>query len=239
MTINELHYDFKLKQNRVDALTNRDFNSAEIDWLLNEAQLIFIKQRFGTSNKSRKGFETTKKRIEDLSSLVIKYPLQPALTQVSLTDAIEVRLSELEYPHLFIVSAYVNGKVDGCEMEIPLKFIQHDDYRQALRDPFNSPSSEFIPFNLGVSTDNNGVSMYIYNGSVTITNVVIEYIKYPTRASLGTYPYIDGVIYPAKTLELPSQTHSEVVDIAVSLAATASQIPEFLQLNNYKLQTNE
>lgn len=239
MNITELHYDFKLKQNRVDALTNRDFNPAEVDWLLNEAQLIFIKQRFGTSNKSRKGFETTKKRIEDLSSLVIKNPLQPALTQITLSGSVEIRLADLEYPHLFIVSAYANGKVDGCEIEIPLKFMQHDDYRQALRDPFNSPSSEFIPFNFGVSTSGSGISMYIYNESVVITDVVIEYIKYPKKVSLGTYPYIDGVIYPSATLELPAQTHSEVVDIAVSLAATASQIPEFLQLNNYKLQTNE
>lgn len=47
MDVRSLHYQFKLNKDRIDTLVNQDFNVAEIDWLLNEAQLIFVKQRFG------------------------------------------------------------------------------------------------------------------------------------------------------------------------------------------------
>ena len=46
MDVKSMHYDFKLKMDRVDTLSNPDFNIAEIDWLLNEAQLVFVKNRF-------------------------------------------------------------------------------------------------------------------------------------------------------------------------------------------------
>lgn len=238
MSINELHYDFKLKQNRIDALTNKDFNAAEIDWLLNEAQLIFIKQRFTTTNKLKKGFETTKKRIEDLSNLVVKYPIQPALVPALVNNTLSIDLDNLVYNHIFIISAYANVIFPTCELVIPMKFIQHDDYLQANRDPFNNSGKEFILFNLGMNSIGN-TSMFIYPNNLNIKNINIEYIRYPDRVSLGNYVYIDGVTYPAKTLSVSEQSHSEIVDIAVMLATTASQIPEFLQLNNYKLQNNE
>lgn len=109
MTIQELHYDFKLKANRIDTSVNTDFNPAQIDWLLNEAQLIFIKQRFTTSNNKKRGFETTKKRVEDLASLIIKYPTQPELTPLKLSDNVyETRLNELTFEYMFFIDGQVN-----------------------------------------------------------------------------------------------------------------------------------
>jgi len=40
-----MHYQFKVSMDRVDSASNSDFLPGEIDWLLNEAQDIFIEQR--------------------------------------------------------------------------------------------------------------------------------------------------------------------------------------------------
>ena len=57
LNVQEMHYDFKIKFNKLDSNDYRDFQVPEIDWLLNEAQEIFLKQRYGINNTTQKGFE--------------------------------------------------------------------------------------------------------------------------------------------------------------------------------------
>ena len=43
MTIEEQHYDFKMKLNKIDSQQYRNLIIPQIDWLLNEAQELFVK----------------------------------------------------------------------------------------------------------------------------------------------------------------------------------------------------
>lgn len=245
MTVAELHYAFKLGMDRVDTMSSTDFNPAEIDWLLNEAQLIFVNNRINPTTKKPRGFEGDQKRIDDLATLVIKYPIQPAITPTLLdTGVYEVDLNDLEYDYLHLISLYADIDLgNDCIKSIPLKFIQHDDYRDSLRDPFNSPSLEFIPYNFGRSSSNLGFpSIFIYTGvfvSATLDNVYVEYIKKPSKISLGNYKYIDGVTYTPATSELPDSVHSQLVDLACLIAANAIESPEYIQLKTSKVFMND
>ena len=102
-TIEEMHYDFRLKCDRIDSLSQQDFNPAEIDWFLNEAQELLVKSKYSINNAYRAGLEHTQKRIDDLSSILIKHPEQPDLVPVSLGDVAELELSRLKYPYLHLV----------------------------------------------------------------------------------------------------------------------------------------
>jgi len=172
--------------------------------------------------------------------MVIKYPLQPAITPILDSGVYEVGLSNLLYTFLF----YVSGTADivdanECLTNVPLKFMQHDDYRIALRDPFNTPSLEFIPFNFGRASSEDGTSLYLYPGDYTIPSVYLEYIKYPSKVSYGNYTYIDGVNYPQATLEVPEQAHQEVVNLACQIAALNIENPEYIQLKSQKILIQE
>lgn len=243
MTITECHYAFKLGMDRVDSLSTPDFYPEEIDWFLNEAQHAFIKNRMSAlSNPKNRGFEASKKRIDDLSTIVIKYPLQPYIVPTLDSGVYEVDLYDLAYSYMYFVSAYCELLVaPSCTKEVPLKFIQHDDYRIALRDPFNSPSLEFVPYNFGKSssTDHDSSSIYMYPADYTVTKVYVEYIKEPRRAYLGTYTYIDGSIIDPQDLELPASTHEEIVNMAVMLASLAVQNPEYITTRMQKLAMHE
>lgn len=241
-TIRELHYQFKLNMDRVDTQSNPDFNVAEIDWLLNEAQMVFLKQRSSSkSNPKRTGFEASQKRIDDLSTLVIKYPLQPGITPAldATSNVYELSISSFSFPYFQLVSIYADVTVNNCAKKIKMKFAQHDDYRVLLEDSFNKPSEEFILYNYGRSSLGSGSSIFIYPGTLSVTKVYPEYIKYPTRVSFGSYTYIDGVVYPEQTLEFPPHTHSEIVDIACQLASLNIENPEYIQLKNLKVNINE
>ena len=141
----ELHYQFKLNLDRVDSLANPDLNPAEIDWLLNEAQLIFVKQRMGMNNQKRSGFETSQKRIDDLGNLVIKFPLQPALTPTEVSPGVfEISLQNTLYSYMFLLDAWVDVEIEtDCLKKTPLKFVQHDDFTETFRDPFNTDSLDY------------------------------------------------------------------------------------------------
>jgi hypothetical protein len=80
--------------------------------------------------------------------------------------------------------------------------------------------------------------MYI-TATYPISQVYIEYIKLPSRVSMGTYKYIDGVTYPESTFETAPHTHQEIIDIACSLAALNTQSPEYTQLKSLKTTINE
>jgi len=127
----------------------------------------------------------------------------------------------------------------NCIQNLQLKFVQHDDYIGALKDPFNSPSQEFLPYNYGRATVGNNTSIYIYPGTYSINNVYPEYIKYPTKVSLGNYTYIDGNIYPPTTFDFPEHTHNEIIDIACEIAAMNIENPEYIQLKSRKVFSHE
>jgi len=240
-SIKECHYAFKLAFDRIDSLNAPDFNIAQIDWLLNEAQLIFVKQRMSaSSNAKQKGFEQSEKRIDDLGSLLVKFPTQVGISPTKPSDGVyELSFASLSFPYLFLVSAWADVTFsEGCVKSVPLKYMQHDDYRLSLQDPFNEAGEEFIPFNIGRASNSNDEAIYIYS-NYTINTVYVEYIRYPARVSSGNYQYIDGNIYPEQTLQTPNQTHSEIVDIACLLAGLSAQSPEYIQLKSQKLLIHE
>lgn len=239
-SIRELHYSFDLGMDRFGTFSKENFNKAEKDWLLNEAQMIFLKRRTSLRNNRNEGFEASQKRIDDLSTLVIKYPLQPGLTPELDSGVYIVNFSELEYTYYQLINAYADVILSGdCFKTIGLKFIQHDDIRSVLRDPFNKASTEFIPYNLGKSLTDSLPAMFIYPSQMEVDKVYIEYIKRPSKVSYGNYVYIDGVTYPEATLEFPEHTHSEIVDIACQIAALNIESPEYIQLKSQKVFEHE
>ena len=249
MTIQDMHYDFKFKFNKLDSEGQRELSVPEIDWILNEAMLMFIKQRFGQNNTTRSGFETTEKRIQDLKELVVKPPISTPLTPQPVPDfpgVYQVNLNDLPSKLLFLIRSYSNISKGKCVDTANNHLVQHDDLNDILTHPYYSPSFEWreIPVTIG-GEDN---KMYLYtNNEFDINSVNIEYIKYPKRLAApslflptGGYYLPDGTTFIGlnQNCELSDHTHSEIVDIAVTNAYLYTQNPA-IQWGQNKLQINE
>ena len=145
MDVREMHYEFKLKLNKIDSNDYSNIIIPEVDWYLNEAQDIFVKQRYGISNAKRQGFEVTQKRIDDLKMLVVKgfIPPAPIISQAD-TNTYEICLPE---NYLFLIRSKVDiSKLDGScpmKMDVGIIQVQHDDLNNITGDPFYSPSYEW------------------------------------------------------------------------------------------------
>lgn len=90
-----------------------------------------------------------------------------------------------------------------------------------------------------MSSQSKSQSIYIYPGQSTINGVQLSYVRRPARVSYGTYQYIDGIVYPEQSLEVPFHLRQEVVDLACQLAALATDNPEYVQLRTLKTSLNE
>ena len=93
MDVGEMHYEFKLKLNKVDSLDYNNFLVPEIDWYLNEAQSIYIKTRYSGNNSRAAGYEASQKRTDDLRNLVVRDKIFAAIPTSSDPSVYEILLS--------------------------------------------------------------------------------------------------------------------------------------------------
>lgn len=240
MTIQEMHYDFDLKIDKVASFSREDFNRAQKDWLLNEAQDVFVKTRYSGNNPHKTAAEETQKRYDDLKNLLVKFPDQPALPLTDQGGIYELDLANLEYPYWIFSRGEVQVVHPNCTVNAGLKLIQNDDLNDARLDPFNKSDDTEVLFNFGKSSSNSSAgSMYLYPGTEALGNITIEYYKKPARMSFGNYVYIDGVTYPQQDCELSEHTHSEIVDIAVKIASGIIEHPNYVRLMQEKVFSHE
>lgn len=223
MTIKEMHYDFRIKKDQVEALNAKAFLDNEIDWLLNQAQLLWVKSKLNIVNPRRSGLEQDQKRIEDLKQLLVKFPEQESMSVVHHEDEhiYELDLSKLKFPYLYYVRSWVEVISPKCISKALVKIIQHDDIYHALADPFNTSDIDTILANFGRSSNvNDSSSLYLYPSTEhSLGKIYLEYLRYPPNLSLGTYQYLDGKIYPEQSCILSDHTHPEIVNMAVQIAA--------------------
>jgi len=256
-SIQEMHYDYKVKLDKVDSQAYKNLDTVKIDWILNDAYYLYLDSKYGINNLYRVGFEVTQKRIDDLAVLHIKQNNQPALTPTLAAAGIyEVDLNDLAYPYAHLTRIWATASTDSCSNQVMGCIIsQNDDMDNILGSPFYKPSFIWreIPINFGRSSEDTSYSsVFLYtNGEFTIDEVYIEYLKEPEKLWFGDYDYYDSLYDNSGTLiyqtgvdnpvgcELPNKQCREIVDIAVNETARFLQDPEFLQLTTNRKQINE
>ena len=213
-----MHLDFKMKVDKIDSQQFVGLNIPQIDWLLNEAQEIFIKTRLGLNNIYQKGFEESQKRIEDLRPLVVKNNAIALNTLDSISYT-----ADLPSNYLYYLRATVKGKKDKCEDDLKVIIQQHDDLNNVLTSSFYSPSFEWreVP---AVFADK---KIVVYRkADFELSTLYLEYLKKPTRIQYptgfenGEYELPDGSIVNIDQDSDFSENMfaaREIVDIAVAL----------------------
>jgi len=238
-----MHYTFRGKVDKIHGLTNDDFVPAQIDWLLNLAQLVEVKKRYLPFNNARKGFEGIQKRIDDLATIHVKSPqkqvaIVPTLLVGTLLDSkiYECKFSEFDFTYMFLTG--LRAKIstsDTCIKDIGLTQIQEDDLNDGLVNVNTKPDFNWgtALFTIDASSQDAEApgSIYIYSGDFNISEVYPSYLRYPRKLFFGGYVGFDyGIADPIVSCELPTIIHDNIVDTACELAAAPLQDPEFLQL---------
>lgn len=234
MTIEEMHYDFKMKLNKIDSQQYRNLRIPEIDWLLNEAQEILVKNVAFPRIYNHLGFETTQRTIDDIRTIVIE--------EVNLNKISNTTVFELPSNYMFYISAKAKLNKPECgTKEVQIIIRQHDDKFQ--ESPFDVSSFEWGDIN--ATFDSRGIRVYT-DGTFDIQELKLTYIKKPAYIHnavnfnpVNQYKLPNGNLLTGKQdSELPTQTHREIVDIAVWLASNNLDAQNF-QFKQAKLNLNQ
>lgn len=212
-----MHIAFKLGYDKIDSLNYPDLLPEEIDFLINQAQDVFVKQRYGANNLKRQSFEETQKRTEDLKNVVVTAILTPlANTSENINQyARFVNLPDGTFPlgnpypeHWFIIQEQTELTYTKCDGNVVTervytKAIQHNDYSKSIHNPFAKPSEDKV-----LRLMEKGRVELIPSSNVTITGYYLRYIKKPVRVDIAN----------TINCELSEHTHQEIVNIAVNIA---------------------
>lgn len=241
MTVQDMHYDFKSKLNKIDSQQYKNLRIPEIDRYLNEACGIFIKLIAEPRINNHLGFEINQRSIDDLRTLVKSESITPLLiiSEPGPVDStVDVIIPE---DYMFYISSEAIISKDGCDdRKATVHIRQHDDDFQ--ESPFDSSSFEWKEVN--ALFEGNRLKLYLNSFSVKKLNLKYirkhAYIHYAQGFQPGgTYTLPSGtVLTGTQDCELPEHTHAEIVDIAVLIATDNLQIPDY-QIKQAKLNLNQ
>jgi hypothetical protein len=229
MSIKRMHYDVKVKLNKVDSQQYRNLLIPEIDWALNEALSIFIK-RIAEPRKIQQpydfGFEKNQRNIDDIRTIVKD---NVSVTAAKIDDySYQVTLPE---DYLYLVSSKAAITKNNChEVSASCVLRQHDDNFE--NSPFDKSSFEWREVNIRFY--DNGVKVFS-DGTFVINSLKLDYIRKPAYihnaedfGSSNQYILPDGTLLTGfQNCELPFQTHAEIVDIAVLVLTGQLQYPDY------------
>lgn len=226
MTIQEMHYDFKMKLNKLDTNQYRNFEIPEIDFLLNEAILMYVKYIMDNTYNPFLGFEKTQRNTDNLKNLLVSnFEINPVVDNVFPNQYIY----NLPNDYMFYVSAKINMNKSECGDRIGRLLIkQHDDEFEI--SPFDKSSYEWGEIN--AVFQNNSIRAYSEDDFI-LKELYLNYIQlhpyvhYAEGYNNGTYTNLKGnVLTGHQDCILSENTHDEIVNMAVLLATESLQLPD-------------
>lgn len=220
--IENSHYDFKRRINKVDSLQNINFYVEQIDAYLNEALFIFIEEMLKLA-------EIDQNVMEALSNLI-----ESEHTLLSLTTEPLRILAQLPTDYYRLLNSY--SYIDSCKARINHYPIQHDDINAFLTDPNYKPS--LLWRETGYQLEKGKIIVWT-NGEFSIDKVVISYIKRhprlgnPNGSRNGAYNLPDGTPAQQQGLLLDNKRQYDIIaDIAVLNASIDTSNPDYqIKLN--------
>lgn len=247
----EMHYAMMQKLNKSDSQQLRNLRPQEMDWYLNESQLMFIKTV--ANPKQQYLVETNQRMTDDLAPLVVHVEVPG--TSVYEYDGFRtlLPLDDLVPRFMYYISAelFTQG-TDCCTSGVRMKvFIRrHSDlfrnnvfYNSSLKWREAAAMFENSDYTTIDNITKNGPCLVILNDEqdpYDIHSVDICYIRVPRLIFSGGYTTIDGTLTssdPVQSCELPFHVHEDIVDIAAMMAASNMMNPD-IQAKIQKIQMN-
>lgn len=230
MTVQDMHYDFKQKLNKIDSQKNRNLYVPEIDWKLNEAQEVLVKLIAQPRLQKELGFEVNQRTIDDIRSIVVDQKPADAVVPTEFDTTSFIATLPTDY-WFYIKSVIYCDKGDCKDVRMNrVVQVQHDDEHE--ENFFSSSSFEWREVNVRFNKD--GLRIFT-DSTFKPVKILYEYLKQPKLIhnaadyTGGTYNTLSGQILTGRqNCELPVGLHREIVDMAVKITAGDLSLPDYM-----------
>jgi hypothetical protein len=235
---------YKIDQ-RLNKLSTNDHQQIQLEdkiLALNEAQIKLIKQKVdGFSTVSGLGFDSFKKRYEDLQSLVVTYNdgVLPLTQADPLLNRWSANIHALNPKYMFYVDSYIladKGRCKNRQIWINRDLSKHGDTSILLNNVHYKPSFEYQETFNWISSDS--ISVFT-DGTFTPSNIYISYMRYPVYIDKEGYIKFDGTPSADQDCELETYLEDELLDLTVQNLAMYTENQSAVQSSQIRIQTNE
>lgn len=234
--VDQLLYDIDLKLNKIATNDHQSIPLEDKIIALNDAQVQLIKQKLNINNVYKLGFESFKKRYDDLQSLVVEgsIPLNDAKTK---TNKFTGNITDLNPTYMFYVDGFILANKGFCsDRPLHVLLTKHADLFTLLNNTNTSPSFEYQETLVTLSDDK--IEVYT-DGTFIPTSANITYIKYPVKIDAIGYVRFDGSDSEDINCELPEYLKDEIVDIAVQELAMSTENYNAVNYAQNRINNNE
>ena len=227
MDISTMHTAVKLELDKTSALELPAFEPEEIDFWLNNAIRKFVKTRYSGNNVKGESFEETQKRIDDLRTLVYNYAAG-SVTDASSTfpNAVYADLpiedSGVGFEDYWLtIQEEAEITVNTVASRVGITECTFDEYVQKINDPYAEHKLHYATAKPLRLSRYDGTFL-ISDGSYTVTDYFLTYLKKPAEVAVGT----------AVDCDLPEHTHDEIVKLATSMMLENIEQPRYQTYQN-------
>jgi hypothetical protein len=195
----------------------------------------------GISTPSGMGFDSFRKRYEDLERLVELYedhPLPLKETNKELNKW-TTSLSNISPAYMFYADSYIladKGRCKNRKIWINRDLASHGDIQFILNNTHYRPSFEYQETFNFISSDE--ISIFT-DGTFTPTCLFLSYIRYPAYIDKTGYVKFDGTDSTDVDCELKNYLEDELIDLAVQNLAMYTENAAAVQSAQFRIQTNE
>ena len=212
MTVDQMHFRFKLRFDKIDSFSLPEYSPEEIDELLNMAQQFLIVQ------VTKDGIEKTEENMDYLKNVTRAFKSTTFISNSSnKPNGVYVNLPS-DYRTALLEEAdvsYIGCGGSTTSYRATVIPTTRDRYNRVIKDPFNKPDEKNI---LRLVSENvSGAESFelVSSDGCTITSYYLDYIREPRRIQHGTQ-------YATPTsdvdCELSEKAQEKVIEIAVDLA---------------------
>lgn len=217
ISVDVLLYKIDFKLNKLTTLTHQEIPLENKILALREGQIALIKSKVNPGNKYNLGFDSFKKRYEDLEVLVEQahdHPLDLALVDDKLNKW-NADLAKLLPKYMFYVDSYAiadKGKCKDHIIWVNHDLTKHSDVATLTANNNYKPSFEYQETFDTLS--NNKLELYT-DGTFDYTKVFVSYLRYPKPIDQVGYINFDETPSIKQDCELPDYLEDELVNFTI------------------------
>lgn len=246
ISVDSLLYKIDQRLNKLSSNNHQRIQLEDKILALNEAQLKLVKQKVdGTVTNTGLGFDSFKKRYDDLQNLVENFEkhelaLEPIVSpDKNYLNQWFASLVPLDPQYLFYVDCYVladKGRCKNRRLRVNSDLVKHADIQILLDNTNYKPSFEYEEtFNV-ITSDK---VIIFTDGTFTPTKLYLSYIRYPQKIDKEGYINFDGNPSKNQDCELEAYLEDELLDLTVSALADYTENVSAANSAQLRIQTNE
>ena len=242
IAVDSLLYKIDQKLNKLSTNEHQQIQLEDKVLALNEAQKKLIKQKVdGISVVSGLGYDSFKKRYEDLQRLVedyVDHPIPLTLKDSKINQWV-ADISNISPAYMFYLDSYIIADKGRCKdriLWINKDLSKHGDLQFFLNNEHYKPSFEYQEtFNI-LSSDE--ISVFT-DGTFTPKKLYLMYLRYPVEIDKAGYVKFDGTDSADVDCELEAYLEDELLDLTVQSLAMYTENASAVQSAQFRIQTNE